>query len=680
MHRIFRALVLLLPALFLFAPQAFAAGEEPPVTDLLTDVGLLGLNVTNLGYIGHAWSKPYFPSCQYPLYSNTEHIYRGGLWVGARTPDGELRVSTGAQDANGLSEGDDIREFTSDTFVDPAGEELDIGYWSNLQNSDNYRTWARAPEHFELAYNDYHVNQAGSHVPLGIKVIQSALVWSQSHASDFVMMDYRIINISGSALEDVYVGLWVDTTVGSTELRDPYDSQAAVRWTYYDDLNGAWGARDYVDPQYTVSGDPDIWMAYEHDEDGDEGLADSWIGYRLLGTSDEPEPEEGVHPVSYNAWVFRGVPERDSWYREDDDPDSPLQPGKYQVMSNGDFTVEDRQDPDYTRASNWVGLLSTGPFKTFAPNDTLRVGFAIVAGADSLDLLENSLVAQAYYGSNGPKVNPPPSPLLEVSYDDEAVILQWEGGAREDESGELLEVDSPLRQPEYHLSDVDLKEDFQGYRVYRFRGDNWVDSPFHSARADEIRELGPEVVLSQIVGEFDIIDGIGYDTGLPEKNAQGKREFVDRDLLTGFPYRYAVTSFSTPRPDIQVGSLESGYGENDTLLYPGPFALEPEKEMNVVAFPNPYRAGSAFDGRNPSQIEQDRKIWFKGLPANCSIKIYTIAGELVQTLHHNDPQRGQTSWNLLSSYNRVIASGLYIYVVEDHASGEFFRGKLVIIK
>ena len=28
-----------------------------------------------------------------------EHIYRGGLWVGARTADGQLHVSTGAQDA-----------------------------------------------------------------------------------------------------------------------------------------------------------------------------------------------------------------------------------------------------------------------------------------------------------------------------------------------------------------------------------------------------------------------------------------------------------------------------------------------------------------------------------------------------------------------------------------------------
>ena len=81
MHRIPRALVLLLPALLLIPLPA--AAQQGPVTDLLTDVGLVGLNVTNLGYIGHAWSKPYFPSCQYPLYSNTEHIYRGGT-VGRR--------------------------------------------------------------------------------------------------------------------------------------------------------------------------------------------------------------------------------------------------------------------------------------------------------------------------------------------------------------------------------------------------------------------------------------------------------------------------------------------------------------------------------------------------------------------------------------------------------------------
>jgi hypothetical protein len=99
----------------------------------------------------------------------------------------------------------------------------------------------------------------------------------------------------------------------------------------------------------------------------------------------------------------------------------------------------------------------------------------------------------------------------------------------------------------------------------------------------------------------------------------------------------------------------------------------------VGVYPNPYRAGSLFDGRLGT-IEKKRRIWFTGLPPRCTIKIYTLVGDLVQTLHHDDPVLGQREWDLLSSYGRVIATGLYIYVVEDLDTGEVQRGKLVIIK
>ena len=59
---------------------------------------------------------------------------------------------------------------------------------------------------------------------------------------------------------------------------------------------------------------------------------------------------------------------------------------------------------------------------------------------------------------------------------------------------------------------------------------------------------------------------------------------------------------------------------------------------------------------------------------------FTLVGELVQTLHHDDPVDGKHEWNILSEPVRAIASGLYIYVVEDLATGEIQRGKLVIIK
>ena len=52
-----------------------------------TDVGNIGLTVTNFGTYGHGFSLwPEQPSCEYPLGSGIEHIFDGGLWIGVWHP------------------------------------------------------------------------------------------------------------------------------------------------------------------------------------------------------------------------------------------------------------------------------------------------------------------------------------------------------------------------------------------------------------------------------------------------------------------------------------------------------------------------------------------------------------------------------------------------------------------
>ena len=210
---------------------------------------------------------------------------------------------------------------------------------------------------------------------------------------------------------------------------------------------------------------------YEHDDDGDDGLATSWIGCRLLGTRPAVEPEAGDAPVSYNAWQFRHVPAEDDEYYEEDEPDV-LLPGKSQIMGNGDFDVGETQEEDFTTATDWMGLLSTGPFPSLAPDDTLHVTFAMCAGVDSLSLLNNSRVAQLSYVTNFAIPGGPPSPRLDFAYENDSVIIRWAPGDSLDSEGNVLVSDSALRSPEHHISDLTGKEDFQGYIIYRYRGED----------------------------------------------------------------------------------------------------------------------------------------------------------------------------------------------------------------
>ncbi len=650
-------------ACLLLAGLLPAAGARASAdVDLYTDVGLMRLNITNLGYFGHAFTYRTLPSCEYPPRSHVEHIYRGGIWVGALNADGLYRVSTGSQDANGLVEGDALREFEAYGDAETQFRTLRL---SSDPNSEFYDPAQNpvANQQFNTYFSDYR--SAGSHRPLGLHVAMRTLAWDQNHLDDFVILDYAVVNISGTELRDVYLGMWIDTTVGNTEQSDPYDPNAAQRWNYYDDKNGAFGPAEYVPEENTVDGDPDIWMAYEYDGDGEQGLATSWIGYRLLGTEPQVVPLEGRRPVSYNQWGFRGVPSQDSWYYEGTDTTTRL-PGKYQIMSNGDFDVGETQDMNFAREGNWVSLMSTGPFPSWAAGDTLHMTWAIVAGVDSLSLLANGLVAQVAYNSGFRVPTGPPSPRLQFGYAPDGVVLRWAPGDSLDADGGILAPDSPLRSPEHHVSVVTGERDFQGYRIYRYQGNAIELQPGQSSPRD----------AATLVAQFDIVDGIGFDTGLPPLNEDGLREFTDTGLLEGFPYLFAVTCFTARNVQHGLEELESGFQKIDPV-YPGPAPVA-GGSPGVGVYPNPYRAGSLYDDR--IDVETKRKVWFTNLPARCSIKIFTLAGDLVQTIEHDDAESGQEPWNLISRQGRAIASGLYIFAVEDADTGEVQHGKLVIIK
>ena len=50
----------------------------------------------------------------------------------------------------------------------------------------------------------------------------------------------------------------------------------------------------------------------------------------------------------------------------------------------------------------------------------------------------------------------------------------------------------------------------------------------------------------------------------------------------------------------------------------------------VYAVPNPFIVKSGFAGNN-----DDGKIGFYGLPEECTIRIFSYAGQLVETIEHN---------------------------------------------
>jgi hypothetical protein len=52
----------------------------------------------------------------------------------------------------------------------------------------------------------------------------------------------------------------------------------------------------------------------------------------------------------------------------------------------------------------------------------------------------------------------------------------------------------------------------------------------------------------------------------------------------------------------------------------------------------------------------------------------------VNTIVHNDPNRGFEDWNLTSFVGQSISSGIYLFTVQDLNNEQVQVGKFVIIK
>jgi hypothetical protein len=94
----------------------------------------------------------------------------------------------------------------------------------------------------------------------------------------------------------------------------------------------------------------------------------------------------------------------------------------------------------------------------------------------------------------------------------------------------------------------------------------------------------------------------------------------------------------------------------------------------VRVVPNPYLGYSEFEARGGP-----RKIQFVNLPAECTIRIYTIAGVLVRVLQHAPGEGGTENYDLLTREGRKLASGNYYYHITV-PDGRTTLGRFAIIQ
>ena len=102
----------------------------------------------------------------------------------------------------------------------------------------------------------------------------------------------------------------------------------------------------------------------------------------------------------------------------------------------------------------------------------------------------------------------------------------------------------------------------------------------------------------------------------------------------------------------------------------------------IAVIPNPYIATNILESSNPliTSGRGERVIQFINLPQECTIRIYSMRGNLVDVIKHNSTMDdGIERWGLVSKDGIDIAFGVYIFHVEAKGIGNKI-GKFAVIK
>lgn len=167
-------------------------------------------------------------------------------------------------------------------------------------------------------------------------------------------------------------------------------------------------------------------------------------------------------------------------------------------------------------------------------------------------------------------------------------------------------------------------------------------------------------------------------------------EYVLDSVLPTVPYYIAVTTFDFGSPSAGLPALESDPVNNLKSEYAlPPASTVAEKDLPIYVYPNPYRTDAGyradgFEGRRTPDLPDDRvrAIHFVNLPYKCTIRIYSLDGDLVQTIAHDraegDSESSHDQWDLITRNHQTVVSGLYYYVVESEQNTQI--GKFMIIR
>jgi hypothetical protein len=594
------------------------------------------------------------------------HMASGGFWIGAKNKkDSVITVEDWAMYGASVST-ESSSKYTLKTHrkLFPNGENYYLQANPKVGEEVIESVWEYNPNFYTASQED--------EFQLPMRVVRRAHQWSGSKRDEnFILYEYFFINISDE-IRAAYPTKKVSDTLYGVQMMLTYAMQTNSRsWRvlFPQETNGARNTKVVYDRTNKMFQAENANYGFTNSlgkkvngVPQGEWLAPGYSGVKLLYSSPDStgiatrvdETKVGWsqgEPTLDLSGPFNGV----SGFNE----------VKYQVLKYPTNAYRFVQFPRNLTDTNFVNnarkwaIMSLGPW-TMKPMDTIKIVLAeIVAGMDYSLALDRTvspsvIFSESYTKSFIPAVkraqltfdnkfnhpDPPAAPKFNVNFfagDEKKVanVITWDNSTE------------ALPDPD------DLTLDLVGYRVYR----------------SDFLPMGPWVQVADIKKSD------------PAYYSGSKYTLIDSTVKIGTGYYYSITAYDTGKASwafnptqkfpetgntVKVPPMESSIFANRTTR---PFLATfsaPTSVNKVIVVPNPYIVGET----NPIQ--------FVHVPNPCTIRIYTVRGDLVKTLKVGESSGGLVTWNQVTDFGQYVESGVYIFHVESQYGNS--TGKFAIIR
>jgi len=623
------------------------------------------LNLGKTGPMFNNWQRSGY-GMDYPGYDKEwiaghigdppSHHVGGGFWIGALSDSGEVLGR------------EDYALYAGSVGFESTAKYIAEQHESVFEDQSNYFLQSN-PHKGELflktcyQWNPDYIFPYERRAYLPMRVERAVHQWvTHQFDQDYMIFDYTITNVGDTTMHKTFIMfmygfsintrgwsvLFTDYNQGARNNRMIWDPVKRMMYGYATNFKDEEGDETY-----------DFWEKGGPDREG-EYLAPGYAGIKFLYIS--PDSSGQANRVHDYGWAASHPTQASHPFTDKGSLEL-----DYAVIRNpaqATDAITSMGDPRWGKSRIW-SMVTLGPW-TLAPGDSIQVVMAELVGAvpystavdpeaTTSDIAKGRNIlyqladrAQQNYDNGYDIPDPPAAPL-----DFELEHMQAQVGARITWSDQAENIPDP----DYTGAEA---HDLAEYHIYR---SNYLP-------------IGPwELIGSVSEGELEFYDSVTETY-----------QFLDTTQTLGESYYYAITTSDTGHANWPIDpgqypqgvpALESSRYINRTIQ-PFRAGIGPSDDLaQVTVVPNPFVISSGLTIPGDEDI-----IQFINVPSPCVIRIYTMRGDLVQTIRHTQ-QVGTATWDQVSQWGQYVESGVYLYHITSQAptsQGEVITGKFSIIR